>query len=992
MNFRTSHLVGLLATGLVAFAAPSINPVVAEPLKITGPDGQVKQSIRQYGPTTSADTFWSIAQALKPDNSVTVYQVMAALYDANPHAFSSKNYNSLERGMILLVPTKAVMQQISKTDAKARAERNDRNWSTASAKPSVAATSVAAKPVTPEPVAVKVETPKATVAKSTVASKSNPLITELSAQVDALTKQVEDIQAQNLALTDELARASDEIVVGSSDTEAFQQEIAELKQENALLKQALQDTKSENQALNQEVQLKQQQLGAISAPKQEPTSDLWRTLMDNPLLLVLGAVLPALLVVALFWLFIRRRNDANSEQESEQAAEKELSGMKDDTSIDEKSDDADGLAVHLDTDDAAEQAPLKELAVVGAASLAEQEEQDIVVEDSNDEGQSLDDLWAEAMGEQDQNEANDFDAFEKQSKSVEEDDLDSLLAGFDDPVGQTDNDLTINEKPFVEQETTQDDDLDTLLAGFDEPAEQTEQNLSFNEQPFVAQDSEQQSIADDDLDALLAGFDEQSFVAQDTDLESTQDEDLDALLASFDEPAEQTAEAPADDIDALLADFDSANQQLEQADEPEVKAAEDDLDALLAELDDQTDNQANTAKHTVNNTESDVDALSDEMAAELELGFEIAAELDLSDDDAGQEKLDSELDSELDALLADFDTPIDAKESVLELEPEPQLESEPQDAIATELALTESAAIDETLDELKETPKVSAKDSNSLDFDLSDFEPSSVKANTDAEPSNNHDEELLEFTLPEPELEQELSSELDPQVIEKTDKESGFFDDLKGNKKAEENSLDWESIAAQSGNDAPAAPNAELATELAFSEADKVEVSDDELLSGLVSKGSAQDTTLDLEDETFSLDNDSKMTVDEALAALDAEELGGKEPSKSAVAMHDLTSFQKDNGFIDIDRLLSEADEDSGEIDLYKELDVDMGELDSLKGNTPMVDVDDEENSVNAKLDLARAYIEIDDSDSARALLKEVELDGNDRQQAEALGLLKELV
>jgi pilus assembly protein FimV len=66
-----------------------------------------------------------------------------------------------------------------------------------------------------------------------------------------------------------------------------------------------------------------------------------------------------------------------------------------------------------------------------------------------------------------------------------------------------------------------------------------------------------------------------------------------------------------------------------------------------------------------------------------------------------------------------------------------------------------------------------------------------------------------------------------------------------------------------------------------------------------------------------------------------------------------------------------------------------MGSASSLMGNPNMVDVDDEENSVNAKLDLARAYIEIEDQDSARALLKEVQMDGNERQQLEAKNLLK---
>ncbi|MGS0726723.1 FimV/HubP family polar landmark protein, partial [Shewanella sp. 0m-11] len=351
-----------------------------------------------------------------------------------------------------------------------------------------------------------------------------------------------------------------------------------------------------------------------------------------------------------------------------------------------------------------------------------------------------------------------------------------------------------------------------------------------------------------------------------------------------------------------------------------------------------------------------------------------------------------------------------------------------------ELALAPDVELEQS-EELTKT----AKDSNSLDFDLTGFDIDGLNSsaqstvgmglaalksdsdNLDADAdtavtkaserkvSESKADDMLEFTLPEVDVEpdvitdikSDLVSELETAVV-KSEKESGFFDDLKGDKKTEANTLDWESIANQSD-----------AADEALALSASAQLSDDELLSRLAAEGDSQDQNLDLteDDDAFSLD-DSKMTVDEALAALDAEELGVKElddneldvnklgdkdlgeksSAKSAVAMHDLTTFQKDNGFIDIDMLLSEADEDSGDTDLYKELDVDMGELDSLMGNSPMVDVDDEENSVNAKLDLARAYIEIDDNDSARALLKEVELDGNDRQQAEAMGLLNELV
>ncbi|GIU28058.1 pilus assembly protein FimV [Shewanella schlegeliana] len=1016
MNFRTSHLVGLFATGLVAIAAPSINSVVAEPLKITGPDGQVKvneQSVRQYGPTTSADTFWSIAQAVKPDNSVTVYQVMAALYDANPHAFSSKNYNSLERGMILLVPTKAVMQQTSQADAKARAERNDRNWSSAnlvtkSTKPSVTVQAAAAKVESPKP---------GVLAKSPVAAKPNPLIAELSAEVDALTKQIEEIQAQNLELTDELARASDEIVVGSSDTEAFQQEIAQLKDENALLKKALQDSKSENEALNQELQLKQQQLGAFSSPKQEPTSDLWRTIMDNPLLLVAGAVLPALLVVALFWLFIRRRNENSAEEpqdEQQIAADKDVIAVDKeiDSDVAAKADDADDLAVHLDTDDThSDDKPLQDIAVASAVRQAE--EQDIVVEEALDEGQSLDDLWAEAMGEQEQG-----DEFNAGAKTAEEDDLDSLLAGFDEPeedkaadanaaeedldsllagfdepADTTDTKISAQEddldallagfdEPAAENDSaqkqaaeveasTQDDDIDALLAGFDEPTEATavtdvsakdddiDALLAGFDETAEATAVTDVSANDDDRDALLAGFDETAEAATETEV-SGKDDDIDALLAGFDEPAEAAAETEVsgkdDDIDALLAGFDESPQQ-KVADVESAAGSEDDLDALLAELEGENKPKDDASEH------KDIDSLSDEMAAELEAGFEIAAELEL-DQDSDTEKSESELDSELDALLADLEAP--SVEPTAPLEP-----------------------VEESSGDKIEPAPTKAQESNSLDFDLSDFDNASIKPSQDSEVSKvDSSEALLDFTLPDEEFDSKDSEvEVEQTPPPKSEKESGFFDDLKGNKKVEETSIDWESIVNQKDE------NSETTLDFDVTNGVSADLSDDELFKGLASEGSSQDIDLELaDDDTFTLDDNNKLTVDEALAALDAEEASANSAGKSAVAMHDLTTFQKDNGFIDIDRLLSEADEDNGETDLYKELDVDMGDLNSLKGNTPMVDVDDEENSVNAKLDLARAYIEIDDSDSARALLKEVELDGNDRQQAEAAGLLKELV
>ncbi|MBY6186028.1 hypothetical protein KUV89_05275 [Marinobacter hydrocarbonoclasticus] len=87
--------------------------------------------------------------------------------------------------------------------------------------------------------------------------------------------------------------------------------------------------------------------------------------------------------------------------------------------------------------------------------------------------------------------------------------------------------------------------------------------------------------------------------------------------------------------------------------------------------------------------------------------------------------------------------------------------------------------------------------------------------------------------------------------------------------------------------------------------------------------------------------------------------------------------------FIDIDKLLEESE---GEVEVaYPGVRFDMDSSGEASEEA------DDESAVSAKLDLARAYIEIEDHDSARALLKEVAFDGNESQKAEANSLLEQL-
>ena len=1137
MKFRTSYLVGLMATVLaVSSTAYFIDPAVAadtprlKPLKIMGPDGQIRQVNHQYGPTTSRDTFWSIAQKVRPDASVSVYQVMAALYDANPHAFNSASYNSLERGMILLIPSKEVMLSIPNSMAIARAEQSDRQ----SRAPAKAVQKPAAKVTTQAPVTApaviaetkitetKVTPPKAPVVETPTPDKPKMLSSDVTSRLEAA-------ESKNLSLTDELARTQDQLTVRTSDVEALKVKVEELNQRIAVLEETLQASKLQNQALKAEVEAAQMPEMATDTPEADAEvaaepDDLWRNILNSPVLMIAAAVIPALfLLLAVFWFLRRKRNKERREMQAQEAVMAAgAAGVAGAAIMDMDDDDLDDMAVHLDTDHADS---IDSLLDMGSVDL--QPEQDLT--DSNDqmdmasemfvdpglsaepevedEGQSLDDLWAEAMGDQEE------DIVEDKPKSgniLEEADLDALLAGLgsDDSTSEdsaeAEEDLSELERNFasdlaeeddVEVEDTKpadeaiadDDDLDALLAEFSVPAEDTE----------IAQAPDAVASDDEDLSAAIAAELNNEL---DDELGSEEVDDIDALLADFDKPAEPEVEPDlgaeiaaeldaeldelgvedTDDIDALLADFDK----------PAVPEVEPDLGAeIAAELDAELDELCVEDTDDIDALLADFDKPA-EPEVEPDLGAEIAAELDAELDELGVEDTD-----DIDALLADFDKPaapeaepdlvaeiaaelddeldelgvdesddIDSLLASFDAEPEVKVDAE-NDDISAEIAAELEASLpedikgeasgDEDLDALLaefDVPEQLDADEDEFDFDME-------TAQLDTDDNATDEDNLLKgigashsidgtddtFSLVE-----ELGEDDDSDALTTAaatlaaataaasvkEKESSFFNDLKANKSKDPHVLDWDSELDFAPKAKPAATPADAAAEtdvddvepnidasladakalddatqnkpikatrndLDFIEDFKLDtpedaddseqgldLSDDNVLAAFTANTDFDDDEDVLTSEdSFSLVDD--LTVDEALAALDAQE--SRKAQKKFVPEHDLTNFQNENGFIDIDKLLNDADEDSADSDLYSEVDVEMSDVGALIGDAAMIDVDDEENSVNAKLDLARAYIEIDDSDSAKALLKEVQIDGNERQQEEAGRLLKEI-
>ncbi|WP_413698648.1 FimV/HubP family polar landmark protein [Psychromonas sp. KJ10-10] len=95
--------------------------------------------------------------------------------------------------------------------------------------------------------------------------------------------------------------------------------------------------------------------------------------------------------------------------------------------------------------------------------------------------------------------------------------------------------------------------------------------------------------------------------------------------------------------------------------------------------------------------------------------------------------------------------------------------------------------------------------------------------------------------------------------------------------------------------------------------------------------------------------------------------------------------------FIDIETLLENSGVNDDEP--YSELDLDLGleEFPDVVGSQEGSDVDDDEDGIGAQLDLARAYLEIDDQAGAKEILLSVVDNSSGAQRIEIDKLLSRL-
>lgn len=120
-----------------AVAAPGPAPVMHDEVPDSMPamatssapvPAAVAWSGGDYGPTQQNDTLWSIASRMRPDASVSVQQMMLALYRTNPEAFINGNINGLRTGQVLRMPPEQDITSLSREQALAEVQSQHAAW------------------------------------------------------------------------------------------------------------------------------------------------------------------------------------------------------------------------------------------------------------------------------------------------------------------------------------------------------------------------------------------------------------------------------------------------------------------------------------------------------------------------------------------------------------------------------------------------------------------------------------------------------------------------------------------------------------------------------------------------------------------------------------------------------------------------------------------------------------------------------------------------
>ncbi len=663
-----------LATLFLLASALAVTPSYSdEGSKLKGPKGvDYGAQGRSIGPIKPTDTLWRIAAKVRPDNSVSIYQVMQALYDKNPSSFLDQNLNHMRDGAYLQIPTLAEIRAVSASLAKQRSEQDDALWEKKKNGTLTSAEINESQKQVTQARKVDVDEAKQELKKeiNTIRTAQGTQLVELQKQFKSSVENVEEILAENNKLKTQLSSISKELEMVRN----------QLGQDSEIQKQLKELIAKQNEIIEQQ-----------KAKKIEEGSGLnLSNILSNPF--VLGALMfiPALLVIAAVVMFLKKRNSDHKDPELSdddeflpqspiyhENDEPKEPAIENDPLIPDPVEDNDELSVRLDDD--LDQDMLPDDDIIFDDSIDDSFDEDASVLNQDELDDLLNDDSEHMLGATAKPEDDELDAFLQQDFDLTSDndlddefdldveqsqvDLSDEIVNADDEIA-SEGDVNHEMAALSEELAENNIDIDSILD--DHNAINTSQEIDLDDQndlisavesELIDEDALDDKLDADDIDALLDdAVPEQALTEEPSADQLTDEDELDGTL-------------DVDDIDALLDDAVPEQALVEEPrvdllideDELDDTLDADDIDGLL--LDDAVPEQALTEEPSADQL-TDEDELADKGELEQliqevqDLKQDTQAHISDLPDDISTTKYDENLQESL-ADLADADQAID---------------------------------------------------------------------------------------------------------------------------------------------------------------------------------------------------------------------------------------------------------------------------------------------------------------------------------------------
>jgi pilus assembly protein FimV len=320
-------------------------------------------SADNYGPIRRNDTLWSIAERLRPDNGISIHQMMLALQRENSQAFVDNNINNLKAGATLNVPSRDEILSVSTSDALTETAQQYSDWKEGTQPPEQDETTQEAPAVAETE--VESEAVVTTESRLQLMAPEDDAVEGSATAGDPVDATGEPSESSTELLNQQLAMAAEEAETSKVQSAELQSQVSELEEQLETMARLLElkdealasmqqqlaaDAATESaEAAPEEVELEtvDETIAAEEATAEEATAEeataedvsgdaatlvengddsrgIVNKLMDNPLLAGLG-VLVALLLGGFLWSSTRQKNHSGIFAD-EMTLDKHLSG------------------------------------------------------------------------------------------------------------------------------------------------------------------------------------------------------------------------------------------------------------------------------------------------------------------------------------------------------------------------------------------------------------------------------------------------------------------------------------------------------------------------------------------------------------------------------------------------------------------------------------------------------------------------------------------